>query len=352
MGQTQKGRGFRRSLRRTRYRRGRRGVVSVVGTLLALLVFFALFGVFLTQYLPLWMTENESQLTSQSESSLASVKAGIDTQLAFGGPSTYTVPFTMSSQGVPLLAQPTSATLSLLPSYCPAQFVTSTGVPNQPQNCVFQRVSMIPSGSLARNDSYLAYAASGSVELQIPNRYYSAQTFYLEDDALIQFQPGGREVMLLPPPLALSKVGTNTTVRDTFLQVFTNSSEFVGQGTEDMTSTLLSSIPPVTSAGRFVASNGSAVPFTFSFTVGTLNLCGWYGFLSNLKNTSAGALQSGGSITLTVLNGSSSIAPPFSTGVCNNGGRTTYDLTVAVTKVTFASVDAATVQLGLNVGGL
>ncbi len=353
MRQAQQRRAFRRSYRRVRFRRGRRGVVSVIGTLLALLVFFALFGVFLTQYLPLWMTDNEAQFTAQSEGSLATLKAGIDTQVALDGPATYTVPFTMSSQGVPLLAQPTSATLSLLPSFCPDQFATATGLPNAPQNCVFERTTMASSGTLTQNHPYLNSAAPGSVELQIPNRYYTQETFFLENDALVQSQPGGREVMLLTPPLAISRLGSNTTVRDTFLQTFANSSEFVGQGTEDLTSTLLTS-QAVTSADRFVATNGSAAPFTFTFEIGTLNLCGWFGYLSSFKNASVNATQPGGALSLTVYNGSTNItgATPYSTGVCNNQGRYTYDLTLTVTKVSYASIDEATVQLGLNVGGL
>ncbi len=345
------GRRIRRSPRRGRFRRGRRGVVSVIGTLLALLVFFALFGIFLTQYLPLWMTDNESELTNEAESSLAMLKAGIDTQWAFDGPPEYTVPFTMSSQAVPLLAQPTGAILSLLPPYCVGGFSSTTpGKPVEPQNCVYEYLSLTSSGTLTQNHSYAVWSASGSVELQIPNRYYTPQTFFFEDDGLIQSQPGGHQWMLLPPTLNVSRVGTNVTVRDTFLEVFTNSSEFIGQGTEDLTSHLLFS-NVVSSADRFVSGTTSE-PFTVTYTVGTLNLCAWYGYLSGLKNASVNETNPTGTITLSVLNDTTSIAPPFASGVCTNSDKVTYDLTLTIPKVTYASLFSAGVQLSLNVGGV
>ncbi|MCI4354935.1 MAG: hypothetical protein L3K06_06175, partial [Thermoplasmata archaeon] len=59
--------GGQRYRRRHRLGKDTRGVVAVVGTLLAMLVFFSLFGIFIEQYLPLWMTDNESSFTSQTQ---------------------------------------------------------------------------------------------------------------------------------------------------------------------------------------------------------------------------------------------------------------------------------------------
>jgi len=70
----------RRYRRARRIRQSRRGVVAVIGTLLALLVFFALFGIFLTQYVPLWMTDNEAQFTAQAGTSFAQLKSFVDSQ--------------------------------------------------------------------------------------------------------------------------------------------------------------------------------------------------------------------------------------------------------------------------------
>jgi len=133
----------RRYRRARRLDRGKRGVVAVVGTLLALLVFFALFGIFLTQYVPLWMTDNERQFADGMESSFALLKSAVDEQYSLGGPATYATPFTLASQAVPLLSQPTQATLTFIPANCPAGFFPANGTPEQPNNCIFQHVLMV-----------------------------------------------------------------------------------------------------------------------------------------------------------------------------------------------------------------
>jgi hypothetical protein len=207
-------------------------------------------------------------------------------------------------------------------------------------------------GAGIQNHSYIVWSAEGEVEMQIPNRYYTPQTFFLENDGLVQSQPGGHEWMLLPPTLNVSRVGTNVTVHDTFLELFANSSEFIGQGTEDLTSHLeFSNI--VSSADRFL--DGSTVePFTFTYTVGTVNLCAWYGYLSGVLNASKSATTD---TNLTVVNGTATVpnptsAHPYPTGLCTNTNKLTYDLTFTVKDVTYASVFSAGVQLNLNVGGV
>ncbi len=365
MGNAQPTRSIRRARGRRRFRRARRGVVSVVGTLLALLVFFALFGIFLTQYVPLWMTDNESQFTNQAQASLAQLKSDVDAQYALGGPPTYSVPFTVSSEGIPLLAQPTGAVLSILPPFCPAGF-TSTGVPNQPSACVFQKVSLyVPfelEGTGVQNHPYNQWAPSGLLQMQLPNRYYTPQTLVFEDDAVVQAQ-GAHQWMLLPPPLNITKVGTNTTVRSSFVQVFGNSSVFSGQGTKDVASHFVYSTP-AGSLGRF--SNGTTpVPFTFTYVVGTRNLCGWYTYLYTLGSaTSPAGSSSAPKIWLSLNNtsgtgnvsfpfsGSNPNPQPFSLSACANSAGTTYDITFSVQKVTYSTLFSAGVQLGFTVGGL
>ncbi|HEV8050702.1 MAG TPA: hypothetical protein VGP88_08945, partial [Thermoplasmata archaeon] len=150
-------------LRRRRYRRrirgNQRGVVAVIGTLLALLVFFALFGVFLTQYLPLWMNENEVAFTQQTESSMAQLKSNIDLQAALQSPPVYQTPFTMNSQGVPLIAQGTVGVLSFIPF-----------TPN-----VFANVTMNPGPGDGK--AFYQNISLGTVSMFLPNRYYSPQLF-------------------------------------------------------------------------------------------------------------------------------------------------------------------------------
>ncbi len=234
----------------------------MVGTLLALLVFFALFGIFLTQYLPLWMIDNESAFTSQSQASMATLKSNIDLQMALGNPPVYSTPFVLSSQGVPLLAAPTVGSLSFLPA----------------QAGVFANVSMSSgpggSGPLFRNFSL------GALSMSLPNRYYSSQTFVLEDDAVIQSQTDTSQIVAFPPPLTLNTTGAQVGVSLSLVQMLGNATSAVGSGTQEVSSHFLFS--------QVFSSSGPLGGGTFSaeFKLGTHYPCAWASFLQNTLNRS------------------------------------------------------------------
>lgn len=316
-----------------------------MGTLLALLVFFALFGVFLTQYVPLWMTQNESQFTAQAEGSLALLKSSVDEQYAIQGPPTYAIPFTVSSQGIPLIAQPTEGVLSFVPPSCPGGFFAGNGTPQQPSACLFEHVllSIGSTPSAKANHPYNETVAASVLQMQLPNRYFPPETFVYEEDAVVQSQPGGNQWMVIPPPLSLTRVGGNTTVQTSFLQLSGNASVFVGQGSKDIYSRYLYE-QPVSSSGRFLSASSTPLPFNFTFTLGTRYLCAWYHFLTNL--TAASGLP-GGSYSLT-----GSVALPPSPSVCGNNLGLTYDLTLTVKGVSYATLFFAGTQISFNVGGL
>ncbi|MFI5417945.1 MAG: hypothetical protein ACHQ2Y_03480 [Candidatus Lutacidiplasmatales archaeon] len=244
----------RRYRRASRLRRQRFGVVAVVGTLLALLVFFALFGVFLTQYVPLWMTENESAFTAQTQTSMANLKANMDSQAAFNGPPIYATPFTLSSQGVPLIAQPTAATLNFVPQ-----------VPG-----VFANVSMTvgPGGS----GPYYQNFSLGTLALTLPDRYYSPQFFQLENDAVIQGQADTQEIVAFPPLLNVSWVGTNASITMALTQLYGNATQAVSSGVQNVYSHLLFTSTQV--------SNGGGSAFGARLLMGTHYPCAWATFLN------------------------------------------------------------------------
>ncbi len=251
-----------RTYRRRRFRRSRRGVVSVVGTLLALLVFFALFGIFLTQYLPLWMFDNESAFSSQAQASMATLKSNIDLQLALGYPPVYSTPFVMASSGVPLLAAPTTALLTFVP--------TTAGV--------FANVSMSvgPGGSAPLYRNY----SLGDLTMYLPNRYYSPQTFVLEDDAVVESQSQNSQLMAFPPPLVINSTGSQVGVSVSLVQMLGNASQAVSTGTQQISSHFLFS-QVFTSSGP---SGGGT--FQAELKVGTHYPCAWASFLSSTLNRS------------------------------------------------------------------
>ena len=269
MGEAQRrtaGRHYRRS---RRLRSDQRGVVAVVGTLLAMLVFFALFGVFLEQYLPLWMTDNESQFTADTESSLAALKANIDLQAALDGPAVYATPFTMSSQGVPVLAQPTAGVLNF--------------VPNNPG--VFANVSMTPGPGGA--STFFQNFTLGSLTMQLPNRYYSPQFFTFEDDAVIQSQSATQQIILYPPGLSLNVSGTSFGATLTLVQLLGNATQTVSTGTQEVYSHFLF-------AQAFTSAPASGT-VSAKFLLGTHYPCAWTRFLA----TQFGASNMGAHATIT-----------------------------------------------------
>ncbi len=253
-----------------RYRRGRRlhgssrAVVAVVGTLLALLVFFALFGVFITQYVPLWMTDNEAQFTAQTQESFATLKSDVDLQAALGGPPSFGTPFVMSSQGIPLLAQPTAGTLNFNPK--------TPGI--------FANVSFSPgpgnSGRLYQNLSL------GTIAMTLANRYYAPQQFSFEDDAVLQAQSPTQQIVAYPPSLNINVTGSQVGVTLSLVQLLGNSTQAISTGTQEIFTHYVHS--------QSYTANNSLRPVSATFLLGTSYACGWYTFfLQEFQKTGIGS---------------------------------------------------------------
>jgi hypothetical protein len=248
--------------RRRRLSHQREGVVAVVGTLLSLLVFLALFGIFITQFLPLWMDENEAQFTGQTQASFADLKSNIDLQATLGAPAVMATPFVMASEGVPLLAQPTPGVLSFIPA----------------QPGVYANVSVIP-GPAGSQPLYQNYSL-GVVQMTLANRYYSPQTFEFEDDAVIQSQSAVSQLVLYPPGLAINATGTQVGVTLSLLQLAGNASQTVSTGTQEVYSHYLFT--------QSYTSNASTNIVHAVVKIGTYFPCAWVTFLTNVFG-SAGA---------------------------------------------------------------
>jgi hypothetical protein len=318
--------------------------VAVVGTLLALLVFFALFGVFITQYVPLWMTDNEAALSSQAEAAFAQFKSDVDSQYALGAPPTYGTPFPISSGSVPLLAQATEADLSLVPATCAAvggSTFYANGTPKVPNDCIFERVAAATSAANhpTVNNPFSNPIPSELLAEQLPNRYFTPQTFYYEDDALIQVQPGGHQILAIPPPLNITNVGGNISVSSSFVNLVGTPGTITGQGSENVYSGLLT-YSTISSVGRFQSATSSALPFNFTYQIGTRNLCAWDGYLSGLLNAS-GLSASHYKLTNYTLTST----------ICLNPSQQTYVITLNLININYATVFYAVVQVGLGVGG-
>jgi hypothetical protein len=326
-------------------------VVAVIGTLLALLVFFALFGVFITQYVPLWMEENESQLSNQLQVSLSTLKSGVDDQYLIGGIPSYSVPFTLGSQSVPLFAQPTVATLSYIAG-CPGGFSSATGAPLQVGACDFEHISYT-AGKLAtgsQNNSYHQISPTDYLALTVPSRYYTPVSYVFELDGLSEAQNSVHQWMLVPPPFNVTNNSGAISFTSSFLVLEGPAETFSGQGSKDVTSTYLSTTN-VSSAGRFENPGGVPVTFNVSITMGVHNVCAWYNYLYNMSYNALGK-SSSTLWTLTGAQSSGTLALPPTSSICAQSLTSTYDLTLKILSVTYAITFIAQDKLSFNAGGL
>ena len=327
-------------------------MVAVVGTLLALLVFFALFGIFLTQYVPLWMEENESQLSVQIQASLSTFKSGVDDQYILGNIPVYSVPFTVTSGTVPLLAQPTVATISSIPG-CPDGFYTTNGTPERIASCDFERLALSSStcASPCQDNVYNQTRATNYLEVDIPNRYYTPISYYFENDGLAAAQTSGHQWLFVPPPLTITKTAGNLTVRLSQLVLFGNATTFNGVGTKDVSSRF-TTITNVTSASRFETKTGAPRTFNLTLALGVHAICGWYNYLNNTTYAALGA-SSSSTWTLTGANqaGALTLAPP-SLSTCSSTNHAAADLVLKIYNVNFATAFVSEDEITFNAGGL
>ncbi len=341
--------------------------MAVVGTLLALLVFFALFGIFVTQYVPLWMNDNESQFTSQAAASFAQLKQGVDLQYTLDGPATFGTSFTISSGGVPLLAQPTEGTLQFLPTTCPNGFYTKSttstaanwGQPTNSAYCIFENLTLSFGGAkqgVPTGIFYTQHVASGVLQMVLPNRYYSAQTLYFEDDAVVQSQGGPQQLMLLPPPLNVTSTSGNTSVSTSFLELYGNQSTVIGQGAEQVYSHLRFA-QPVSSHG-LAGANGATL-LNLTYEIGTQYPCAWQQYLRSMMNVSGVPYSlSGLAYPTTYYNWTNALVSsptatiPVPATACSSSNGATTVLTLRLTNVNFATAFYAGVQLNVGIGGV
>lgn len=316
-----------------------------------MLVFFALFGVFLTQYLPLWMAQNESQFTYQAQASMETLKQYVDDQAIFGGPRTYAVPFTLSSQGVALFAQPTQGGISFNQGGCVGGFA-SNGTPLAPTACSFQLLKFSVGGSNSAYQPLTLESISNYFAMQLPNRYYPSQSLVLENDAVVSLQTAVPPRMLVAPPFNLSYTPSNTTLTASYVVLTGNSSSYSSQGSKDVFTSLVSNLS-YSSAGRFpnLTNGRSPLPFNVTFEVGTRNACAWYSFLSTVVVQSGIPKELGsGPYSTTGYTLSPSSAPPASS--CSNPSGKTTDLTLNLYLISFAQVYSGVSRISFSAGGL
>jgi hypothetical protein len=144
---------------------------------MAMMVFLAFLSMFTSQYVPVWMEENEASHMALAYGQFASLKQAVDMQILAGtiqgtSPVQMFSPVRLGADGIPMFASPTPGYLSVqrAASYDNVSFSFNTSA----------SVMDIPSNT------------GGTIKLRAPNRYYIEQELAYENDALIIKQPDGQ----------------------------------------------------------------------------------------------------------------------------------------------------------------
>lgn len=175
------------------------GVAATIGTIMSLLVFLTAFGMFTNQFVPVWMSDNESTHMSQVVQQFTTIKSSIDIAISNSAnsriaPTPVFVPITLSSASIPVFASATAGILRFLPDGIntrPTFNVTYAGVSN-------------PLGPT--NDG----KTGGSLDLWCPNRYFVEQHIIYENGAVILNQTDG-EFVIAGPQFLVKNLGTTGT---------------------------------------------------------------------------------------------------------------------------------------------
>ena len=180
------------------------GVAATIGTIMSLLVFLTAFGMFTNQFVPVWMSDNESTHMSQVVQQFTTIKSSIDIAISNSAnsriaPTPVFVPITLSSASIPVFASATAGILQFLPD----------GSKTRPTfNLTYAGVAA--GGGSNPLDKTNDGKTGGSLELWCPNRYFVEQRLIYENGAVILNQTDG-EFIIAGPQFLVKNLGTTVT---------------------------------------------------------------------------------------------------------------------------------------------
>ncbi len=253
------------------------GVAATIGTIMSLLVFMTAFGLFTNQFVPVWMSDNESTHMSSVIQQFSTLKSSVDIGISYNSnsriaPTPVFVPITLSSPGIPVFAAPTAGILQYIPEATNQRpmfnitynYISSTGMPNT--------LSPI-------NDGH----SGGSLDLYCPNRYFVEQHLVYESGAVILNQSDG-EFIIAGPQFTVKNIGTTSSpqivVMLTQISLQGLNKTIGGTGSKGVTADLLYAD---TTAYENNSITGSQVTITITSNHGYA----WYQYFLNRLNGTA-----------------------------------------------------------------
>jgi len=306
------------------------GVASTVGTIMALLVFLTFFGMFTNQFVPVWMSDNESSHMAQATQQMTAFKSQIDITISNSAnslvaPSPVFVPITLSSDGIPVFAAGTAGILSFMP-------VGSNVLPWFNVTYTYK--------SETTGDSMLLGPANdgrsgGNLDLYCPNRYFVEQHLAYENGAMIVNQTDG-EFVIAGPQFSVRNLGTDANpmrvVQFTQITMLGNNVTIGGTGSKGINAELMY-------AGTTPYTNNDGSSLTMQ--IYTKHGWAWYNYFMSRLNGTAGMVQGDG------FNMSEPVLHSFTQQT-----RNFYVLTLTIDDVTILDHTRATVRVSIGELGL
>jgi hypothetical protein len=244
------------------------GVAATVGTIMSILVFLTFMGVFTSQIVPAWMSDNESIHMTEAVQQMVSLKSDIDGLIAdyansLVASTPIVVPVTLSAPGIPVFASPTAGILSFTPE-------TISGRPSF--NTSF-------TNDLEENDGH----TGGELRFYCPNRYYVEQTIIYEGGAIILNQSDG-EFIISGIGLSVTEFTGGKVVQITQVSLVGLNKTVGGTGAKMVNANLL-----FASTMEYESTTGTDITITIATKHGTA----WANYFRKALNSTSSALEYG-----------------------------------------------------------
>ncbi len=294
------------------------GVAATIGTMMSLLVFLTFMGLFTNQFLPVWMSDNESTHMATVTTQMLGFKADIDGLVAdysnsLLAPAPIVAPITLHASGIPIFAAATAGILEF-------RHETLTTWPGVNVTYVDDDYTLSPT---------TGGHSGGYVHLYAPNRYYVEQYLIYEGGALILNQTDG-EFIMSGPQFAVSDVSGGRVVKLTQVSLYGPNKTVGGTGTKSINAEML-----YADTNTFRA--GAGAPLTISIL--TLHGTAWESYFNRALNSSLAGLDYGTDYSV------SKQAYPY-----EHMGRTSsyYVVTVVINDVNVFDHTHATIQMSIG----
>ncbi len=197
------------------------GVAATVGTIMALLVFLSLLSLITQQYVPVWMEDKEAYHMDEAMMQFSQMKGSID-NLIMNDITDYPLYsyVRLGSEGVPMFASKTPGVFRMM---------------QEIDGMVLVFNETVDGDTVTRR-----FHSTGSVSLEVLNRYFEQQTVIYEHGAIL-LEQRDRAVVRAPPPIGIEKHGNDFAIRLTMVDIIGAEENVDGTGSVGVTTELWSS---------------------------------------------------------------------------------------------------------------